>query len=411
MQYVLPYKEKYKGVYILTGKSKDKYFQSGKYTVRCVYVEVECSCCHRTRYIRKTLLSTKNRSKMQSTLCASCSSKSIQIFEDIGKGISRTFVNGKEVTIDTEDVNKILTLKEFTLQETDDYVSIVVKQNGKRKTKPLHNFIMDADGQCVDHKNHNPLDCTKNNLRITTSQQNLINVFRYACNKTGFKNISLCDRDKKWFVQNKSMQLTKRFVNFPDAFRCYKENIESNQDEYAYNILNDNRIKLKYAGIIKDDIANGVGIGLTLFVQNCTHHCIGCQNPETWNPNGGHCFTMQTWEDIVDYFNQNNYANHLTLSGGDPLDNLVLTNYVVSNFRYLFPDKKIWMYTGYTFEEIITEIKYLPVLESIDVLVDGRYVDEQRDLTLKWRGSSNQRVLNIPESLKQKQAVLLEGEN
>lgn len=407
-QYILSYQDKYKGIYILTGKSKDKYCQSGKYLMKVPYVEVECPHCHNKRYVRETLLSDNNKNKMKSTLCATCSGKSIQIFEDMSNGISRTFVNNKEVIVDTEDVDKILELKDFTLQETDGYVTIVTRQNGKRKTRPLHNFVMNAKGQKVDHKNHNPLDCTKSNLRVVTHQQNMTNSFKYKDNNTGFKNISLCDRKKKWFVQNKQIGLTKRFEHFPDAFRCYKESIEKSQSEYSYNLLCDKRIELKYAGIIKDDVVNGTGVGLTLFVQNCTHHCDGCQNKSTWNPNGGYKFTEEIWEGIVKYFTQNSYANHLTMSGGDPLDNLTLTNYVVSNFRYLFPDKKIWLYTGYTFEEILKETKYLPVLESIDILVDGRFEKDKKDLTLKWKGSSNQRVIDVGKSLTENKVILFD---
>ena len=405
-RYILSYKDKYKGVYILTGKSRDEYHQNGKYLTKTAYVEVECPHCHNKRYVRETLLSDNNKNKMKSTLCVACSSSGVQIFEDMNNGISRTFVNNKEVIVDTEDVDKILALRDFTLQETDNYVAIVTRQNGRRKTRPLHNFIMNAKGRNVDHKNHNPLDCTKANLRVVTQQQNLANTFFYKTNITGFKNISLCSRKKKWFVQNKQIGLTKRFEFFPDAFKYYKENIEKLQNEYSYNLLYDKRIDLKYAGIIKDDVVNGTGVGLTLFVQNCTHHCDGCQNKSTWDPNGGSKFTIETWKNIVEYFTQNNYANHLTVSGGDPLDNLMLTNYVVPNFRYLFPNKKIWLYTGYTFEEVLKETKYLPVLESIDILVDGRFEKDKKDLTLHWKGSSNQRVIDVKKSLKANKPIL-----
>ena len=106
------------------------------------------------------------------------------------------------------------------------------------------------------------------------------------------------------------------------------------------------------------------------------------------------------------YFETKPYANHLSLSGGDPLANLELTNFIASEFKYRFPSKKIWIWTGYKYEDLIKDKKYWPILELCDVLVDGRYIDKLRDLTLKFRGSSNQRVIDVQKSLKAKEIVL-----
>ena len=161
---------------------------------------------------------------------------------------------------------------------------------------------------------------------------------------------------------------------------------------------------MRYAGIIKDDINNGRGIGLTLFTQGCTHHCPHCQNPETWGKNGGSEFTPEILEDIVKYFKEHKYATRLTLSGGDPLDSLELTTLVLTTLKKEIPYLQVWLYTGYIFEDISNN----PLLQYIDILVDGPFRNDLRDITLKFRGSSNQRLINVQDSLKTGEIVLYE---
>ena len=160
-------------------------------------------------------------------------------------------------------------------------------------------------------------------------------------------------------------------------------------------------MQFRYAGIIKDDINNGEGVGLTLFTQYCTHHCKGCHNPETWSKDGGKIFTERELNNILAYFKERPYVNRLTLSGGDPLDNVDMTLWICQTIKKELPYINIWLYTGYIFETISKD-----VLQYIDYLVDGPYIDELRDLTLKFRGSSNQRIIDVQKSLKEDKTII-----
>ena len=162
----------------------------------------------------------------------------------------------------------------------------------------------------------------------------------------------------------------------------------------------------RFSDIYVDDIVNGEGVGVVLFTQFCSHMCKGCHNSSTWSKNGGKKFTQDSFDFIFDYFKDTPYASRLTLSGGDPLENLQLSNYVASEFKRMYPNKKLGVYTGYTYEQIKDEIKYMPILELCDVLVDGKFELDKRDIKLKYKGSSNQRVIDVQESLKQNKVIL-----
>jgi len=159
---------------------------------------------------------------------------------------------------------------------------------------------------------------------------------------------------------------------------------------------------MRYAGLIKDDVNNGDGVGLTLFTQFCPHHCRGCQNPETWSKTGGLEYTNSVYNDIINYFMEHKYATRLTLSGGDPICSPDITQPLCKKIKEIRPDVKIWLYTGYIFENI----KDNPILEYIDVMVDGPFIMEQRDITLRFRGSANQRIIDVQESIKKGETVL-----
>lgn len=159
---------------------------------------------------------------------------------------------------------------------------------------------------------------------------------------------------------------------------------------------------MRYAGLIKDDVNNGLGVGLTLFTQGCPHHCKGCQNPETWNFNGGKEYTEEIYNEIIEYFMNNSYATRLTLSGGDPLYSPQIILPLCKKIKEIRPDVKIWAYTGHTFEDV----KDKPEMKFIDVLVDGPFILEQRDITLPFRGSSNQRIIDVHQSLESKETIL-----
>ena len=146
----------------------------------------------------------------------------------------------------------------------------------------------------------------------------------------------------------------------------------------------------KYAGIIYDDTSNGEGVGAVLFTQGCTHHCKGCHNPETWDFNQGLDFTIDIENDLFNYFNIP-FATRLTLSGGDPIDNYEFSYYIAEKFKKLYPNKELWLFTGYTIDDLYN-LNRSEILTFIDVLVDGPFILSERDITLKFRGSKNQNL-------------------
>lgn len=157
---------------------------------------------------------------------------------------------------------------------------------------------------------------------------------------------------------------------------------------------------------------NGDGLRVVLWLSGCNHNCYKCQNPQTHNPNSGILFDEKAEEELFRELSKD-YISGLTLTGGDPLheNNLDGVLNLVNRFRLLMPEKTIWLYTGYTWEEIyncmsFNIMKRRQIIYNCDVLVDGRYIDSQRDISLKWRGSLNQRVINVKESLKQNKIIL-----
>lgn len=159
---------------------------------------------------------------------------------------------------------------------------------------------------------------------------------------------------------------------------------------------------MNYATITKQDMLNGDGIRAVFWVTGCSHHCKGCHNPETWDENYGQLVTKDTYKELALAL-EPDYISGVTWSGGDPLycgnrkelENLIM--FVHDNFQ-----KTQWLYTGYVWEEV----KDLEIMKYIDVLVEGPYLEEQRDVSLKWRGSSNQRVIDVQKSLELNQIVL-----
>lgn len=175
---------------------------------------------------------------------------------------------------------------------------------------------------------------------------------------------------------------------------------------------------MKYISIDKCDTANGTGIGVVLWVSGCNCHCHGCHNPQTWNFNVGQLFTEDTMQELLDVLNKP-YISRLTLSGGHPLEsqNLETVYKIVKVVKEKFPNKKIWLYTGYTWEEILNNdrenkrvdtnsISPLDIVRCCNILVDGKYEEDKRDISLAFAGSSNQRVVDIQKSFKQNKVVL-----
>lgn len=160
---------------------------------------------------------------------------------------------------------------------------------------------------------------------------------------------------------------------------------------------------MNFVSIDKCDIANGTGIGVVLWVSGCNCHCHGCHNPQTWSFGAGVPFTDDTMQELLEALNKP-YISRITYSGGHPLDpqNVDMVTQIARTVRQQFPNKLQWLYTGYRWEDV----KKLEVIQYLDVLVDGRYEETQRDISLAFCGSRNQRVINVQKSIKQDMVIL-----
>ncbi len=156
---------------------------------------------------------------------------------------------------------------------------------------------------------------------------------------------------------------------------------------------------MNYAALKKTDIANGPGIRVSLFVSGCRRHCKNCFNPETWDFNYGNTFTEGTMKEILDALSKE-YVEGFSLLGGEPFEkeNRTVVLYILQTIRKTLPLKTIWCYSGFTFEELIDDAK--SILQCIDVLVDGEFMEDKKNLTLKFRGSENQRLIDMKKTLK-----------
>lgn len=160
---------------------------------------------------------------------------------------------------------------------------------------------------------------------------------------------------------------------------------------------------MRFHNITKDDMLNGDGLRVVLWVAGCSHHCRECQNPITWDPNGGIPFEEENLQEIFHELDQD-YVDGITFSGGDPLHeaNRDDVEALAKLIREKYPQKTIWLYTGYVWEEIHD----WSIMEYIDVLVDGRFELAQKDVNLQWKGSANQRVIDVQDTLKMGKVVL-----
>ena len=169
-----------------------------------------------------------------------------------------------------------------------------------------------------------------------------------------------------------------------------------------------------YSEIKNYDIANGEGVRVSLFVSGCRNHCENCFQPETWDFSHGKEFTQETIDEILSMLDKS-YINGLTILGGEPLEpeNQPAVLELIKRVRGAFEDKDIWVFTGFTLEELREDScrekaeQTEEILSLIDVLVDGRYVDALRDLTLKFRGSQNQRLIDTKKTLSEGRVVQL----
>ena len=170
---------------------------------------------------------------------------------------------------------------------------------------------------------------------------------------------------------------------------------------------------------------NGTGLRVCLWCSGCNHHCKNCQNPITWDPNDGAKFDTKAKNEIFNELSKD-YISGITLTGGDPLNenNLESVLNLVNEIRLLYPEKTIWLYTGYTWEQIMYPVvtdDFNPerdrlmkmrreIVKQCDVLVDGRYEEDKRDVTYHWAGSTNQRVIDVKKTLEQGSVVLWESQ-
>lgn len=172
-------------------------------------------------------------------------------------------------------------------------------------------------------------------------------------------------------------------------------------------------VNINYAQIRKMDISNGEGIGVALFVQGCHFHCKNCFNSETWDFSKGKPWTTKVRDKFLALID-NPHVSRVSILGGEPLakENVTSIFLLVAKIREKYPDKKIWLYTGYTWEHILNSSKTSneslmrkDIVHYCDYVVDGLYVDELKDYTLKYRGSSNQRVINVKKTIKHGKVV------
>lgn len=173
---------------------------------------------------------------------------------------------------------------------------------------------------------------------------------------------------------------------------------------------------MNYGNIKKNDIANGTGVRTSLFVSGCTHHCKGCFNPETWDFGYGKPFTEETEEEIILSLKPE-FIRGLTVLGGEPFeaDNQRALLPFIKRVKKELPEKDIWFFSGYLFEELTGKIKNArcrtevtdELLSLIDVLIDGEFILEKKNISLKFRGSENQRIIDVGQSLKHGEIVLI----
>lgn len=162
---------------------------------------------------------------------------------------------------------------------------------------------------------------------------------------------------------------------------------------------------MRYHNITTDDMLNGDGLRTVLWVAGCTHRCEGCHNPITWDIEGGIPFDKAAEDELFEKLSQN-YISGITFSGGDPLHpaNREEITRLALRVKSEYPDKTIWLYTGFNWEEI----KALDIVPLLDVVVDGKFVRQLLDAKLHWKGSSNQRVIDVKETLRLDKIVLFD---
>lgn len=164
---------------------------------------------------------------------------------------------------------------------------------------------------------------------------------------------------------------------------------------------------LNYHNITKDDMNNGDGLRVVLWVAGCGHHCEGCQNPQTWDANSGIPFDDNAKRELFTEL-EKDYISGITFSGGDPFyyENRNEVFELIEEIKTRFPNKTVWVYTGYEWEQMTFRAKYY--FHQIDVVVDGKFVEELKDVNAPWVGSTNQRVIDVKKSMSKGKVILYE---
>ena len=159
---------------------------------------------------------------------------------------------------------------------------------------------------------------------------------------------------------------------------------------------------MKYNKIRKMDISNGPGVRVSIFLQGCSFHCKNCFNPETWDFENGLEFNDEVIDEVIELCGKS-HIKGLSILGGEPMHpkNINGTIRLAKRFKETYPDKDIWVWSGFLFDQVINK----EIFDYIDVLVDGQFVDDLKDYSLDWRGSSNQRVIDVQKSLKENKIV------
>lgn len=167
---------------------------------------------------------------------------------------------------------------------------------------------------------------------------------------------------------------------------------------------------MNYHKIEKCSVVNGIGVRVVLWVSGCTCYCKNCQNPQTWGFNSGKLFDKNAKQELFEALGKS-YIQGITFSGGHPLEkeNTEEVYSLCKEIKEIFPEKDIWLYTGYKFENIINDPLRQKLIKLCDVVIDGKYIEELKDITLKWRGSSNQRVIDVKKTIKNEKITEISG--
>lgn len=167
---------------------------------------------------------------------------------------------------------------------------------------------------------------------------------------------------------------------------------------------------MNIAGINFESVADGEGVRVVIYVSGCLHNCKGCHNPTSHSFEVGQPFTEKLQDEIMSYMDRTPFISGVTLSGGDPMYSAVEITPFIENLKRDRKDITVWIYSGFCYEEILLNSEMFQLLSLCDVLVDGEFVLEQRDMTLSYKGSRNQRIIDIKKSLSSKKVVLWEGQ-